>query len=154
VILIRRKSTLQAIRDIVERGGLTGLYSGLNSSLLGIAITNGVYYFFYEGSKTSMLNRRPGSKALSTLESILAGLLAGTATTLLSNPIWVIQTSQAVRTMPDESQPIPKNMGFVQTAKHIVRKDGISGFWRGIYPALVLGTCPKPHCFHCADSNC
>lgn len=70
---------------------------------------------------------------------MLAGLLAGTATTLISNPVWVIQTSQAVRTVPDESAPIQKKLGFVQTAKHIVRKDGVSGFWRGIYPALVLG---------------
>jgi len=132
------KSTVQAIKDIIEREGLTGLYSGLNSSLLGIAITNGVYYFFYEGSKTSIIRRKPGSKALTTLESMLAGLLAGTATTLISNPVWVIQTSQAVRTVPDESAPIQKKLGFVQTAKHIVRKDGVSGFWRGIYPALIL----------------
>lgn len=35
------QSTYQAIIDIIKREGVLGLYSGLNSSLLGIAITNG-----------------------------------------------------------------------------------------------------------------
>ena len=37
----KKQSTYQAIVDIVKREGVLGLYSGLNSSLLGIAITNG-----------------------------------------------------------------------------------------------------------------
>ena len=29
-------------------------------------------------------------------------------------------------------------MGIVETIQHILRKDGITAFWRGIGPALVL----------------
>ena len=35
------KSVYQAVLDIIKREGLAGLYSGLDSSLLGIAVTNG-----------------------------------------------------------------------------------------------------------------
>lgn len=35
------KSTYQAVLDIIKREGVLGLYSGLNSSLLGVAVTNG-----------------------------------------------------------------------------------------------------------------
>jgi len=35
------QSTYQAVLDIIKREGLVGLYSGLDSSLLGIAVTNG-----------------------------------------------------------------------------------------------------------------
>lgn len=35
------QSVYQAILDIIRREGVLGLYSGLNSSLLGIAVTNG-----------------------------------------------------------------------------------------------------------------
>jgi len=35
------QSTYQAIVDIIKREGALGLYSGLSSSLLGIAVTNG-----------------------------------------------------------------------------------------------------------------
>lgn len=122
-----------------------GLYNGLDSSLLGIAVTNGVYYYFYERSRGIILKSRQGGKGLSTLESIITGMIAGCATTIISNPIWVIQTSQAVRTMstqspPDPSQPKPvvKRLGFFETLKNILAKDGIGAFWRGIGPALIL----------------
>ncbi|KDR83772.1 hypothetical protein GALMADRAFT_671534 [Galerina marginata CBS 339.88] len=136
-----QKSTYQAVVDIIKREGVLGLYSGLNSSLLGIAVTNGVYYYFYERSREAILRSRTGgSKALSTLESMLTGLIAGSATTIISNPIWVVQTSQAVQTMgTDPNQPIiAKKLGFLATVQNIIAKDGIGAFWRGIGPALVL----------------
>lgn len=75
---------------------MSGIYSGLTSSLLGIAVTNGfvlpslqaldqahymtysVYYYYYEFTKSIITKARTGNaKALSTLESMLAGLIAG-----------------------------------------------------------------------------
>lgn len=149
------KSTISVVLDIIKRQGFIGLYDGLTSSLLGIAVTNGVYYFFYERMRDTLLKSRTGSKGLSTLESILAGLIAGTATTLISNPLWVIQTSQAVRSMQDARQEVPKGTegtppeskttdapqprpNIVQTARSIIAKDGWQAFWRGIGPALAL----------------
>ena len=77
---------------------------------------------------------------------MLAGLLAGSATTITSNPLWVIQTTQAVRTLPSTSAPsqVPepqgpkKKLGFLATIRYILRTDGLAAFWRGIGPALVL----------------
>ncbi|KAG6337348.1 hypothetical protein ID866_1721 [Astraeus odoratus] len=103
--------------------------------------TTSVYYYFYERSRGIILNSRVGPKALSTLESMLAGLVAGSATTIISNPIWVVQTSQAVSgsdTNPLPSERKPRKLGVVKTIHNILSKDGIAGFWRGIGPALVL----------------
>ncbi|KAK0206532.1 mitochondrial carrier domain-containing protein [Desarmillaria ectypa] len=135
------KPVVQVVLDILKREGITGLYSGLNSSLLGIAITNGVYYYFYERSRGAILKSRDGGKGLSTIESIITGLIAGSATTIISNPIWVVQTSQAVRTLNQGSSDAsgrPKRPGFIETVRGILAKDGIGAFWRGIGPALVL----------------
>ncbi|KAF8351486.1 mitochondrial carrier domain-containing protein [Amanita rubescens] len=121
------KSLRQAILGILRKEGIAGLYSGLNSSLLGIAVTNGVYYYFYERSREAILKRRGGGKALNTLESMCIGLIAGSATTIVSNPIWVIQTSQAVHTMSTGS-PESKSAGIYASI----------AFWRGVGPALVL----------------
>jgi solute carrier family 25 (peroxisomal adenine nucleotide transporter), member 17 len=38
-------STLDAVRHIVQREGITGLYAGLDSALFGISVTNFVYYY-------------------------------------------------------------------------------------------------------------
>ncbi|KAJ3869653.1 peroxisomal membrane protein [Lentinula novae-zelandiae] len=128
------KSVYQAVMEVLEREGVLGLYSGLSSSLFGIAVTNGVYYYFYERSKGIFLTGR--KKGLTTIESILTGLIAGSATTIISNPLWVVQTSQAVHTMDPNTQS--KNLGFLETVQHILAKFGMKGFFRGIGPALVL----------------
>ncbi|SJL01969.1 related to peroxisomal membrane protein PMP47B [Armillaria ostoyae] len=125
---------IQAVLDILKREGITGLYSGLNSSLLGIAVTNGVYYYFYERSRAAILKSRVGGKGLSTIESIITGLVAGTSSPRAA-------TSQAVRTLNEGSSDAsgrPKRPGFLETVRGILAKDGIRAFWRGIGPALVL----------------
>ncbi|THG95822.1 hypothetical protein EW026_g5895 [Hermanssonia centrifuga] len=38
----------------------------------------------------------------------------------------------------DPTRPAVKKLGITETIQHILRKDGISAFWRGIGPALVL----------------
>lgn len=137
------KSTYRAVADVLKREGFFGLYNGLNSSLLGIAITNGVYYYFYESSKGVIVRSRSGSKALSTLESMLAGLIAGSATTVISNPVWVIQTAQTIRGMDAGSAegvvPQPqKRLGVFETAARLLQTGGPAVFFRGLGPALVL----------------
>ncbi|KIM90765.1 hypothetical protein PILCRDRAFT_811240 [Piloderma croceum F 1598] len=78
------------------------------------------------------------------MESILTGLIAGGATTIISNPIWVVQTSQVVRTLnvfpadPSHPKVVVKKLGFIETMQNILAKDGVGALWRGIGPALVL----------------
>ena len=65
----------------------------------------------------------------------------GSATTVLSNPLWVIQTSQAVHTLENsEASPTAraKVPSILETIKDILSNHGISAFWRGVGPALVL----------------
>ncbi len=105
-----------------------------------------MYYYFYERSRGVVLSARAGSKGLNPLESMLVGLIAGSATTIISNPIWVIQTTQAVYSMNQESASAAagepsketERPGFIQTVQHILRKDGLAALWRGLGPALVL----------------
>jgi adenine nucleotide transporter 17 len=83
--------------------------------------------------------------ALSTAESMLAGALAGSATTVITNPIWVVNTRQTVRAGVDVGSgskgkpgaPVRK-MGFLETIRHIISTDGVPALWRGLGPALFL----------------
>jgi adenine nucleotide transporter 17 len=57
--------------------------SGLTSALFAIALTNGVYYYWYEYIKAifedAAIKKRPGSRvSLSACQNLLAGAVAGT----------------------------------------------------------------------------
>lgn len=72
--------------------------------------------------------------------------MTGSATSIISNPIWVVQTAQAVESMSDPTtssssasthEPVRK-LSILQTVQRILATDGPLGFMRGIGPALVL----------------
>jgi solute carrier family 25 (peroxisomal adenine nucleotide transporter), member 17 len=124
----RKKVTaVDAARQIIRREGISGLYSGLESALFGISITNFVYYYFYEGTKTFY----PKDRNLTTFQTMAAGAIAGSATVLITNPIWVVNTRMTVK--DGET-----SRSTVETIKDMLQKDGVGSFFSGIGPALVL----------------
>lgn len=118
----------------------------------------GIYYWWYEWSKgviekaaiKSSGQRRP----LTTPESMLAGLIAGSATVIFTNPIWVVNTRETARkdTTDESKERDLKNLpptdaakeaasgagGFLKILKDIVKNEGIKALWSGVIPALVL----------------
>lgn len=71
--------------EIVDAEGVAGLYSGIESALFGIAITQAVYYYCYERAK--------GVFDATVVGTMASGALAGSITSLVTNPIWVINVS-------------------------------------------------------------
>ncbi|KAK4050547.1 hypothetical protein OIO90_005014 [Microbotryomycetes sp. JL221] len=149
------QSTRAAALQVIKNDGIVGLYDGLTSSLLGIAITNGIYYLFFEETRAIVLRAKKGGKGtLSTLESMLTSAIAGAATSVLSNPIWVVNTRQTVRTTVQADKGLPqtqskqqkvvveKKLNVLQTILHILRSDGPAAFFHGLGPALVLVSNP------------
>ncbi|KAI9742433.1 MAG: hypothetical protein M1818_003967 [Claussenomyces sp. TS43310] len=140
-----------AVRRIWAREGVTGLYAGLDSALFGISVTNFVYYYWYEWTRAafSRAARQAGraSQRLTTLESMMAGALAGFATVLLTNPIWVVNTRMTTRKRNAESvdaaaatptvtaDRAPTTVG---TLLALVRDEGPAALFAGVVPALVL----------------
>ncbi|SPC67071.1 related to peroxisomal membrane protein PMP47B [Ustilago sp. UG-2017b] len=156
---------VKAALKILQQEGVAGLYAGLSSSLIGIGVTNFVYYFFFEKCRETILKSKAkvaaaaatsatatiaNGGALTTFESILAGLIAGTATTVSTNPIWIVNTRQTVRVGPTDpkadpkaatrpaTSPVVNKLGFIQTMQKIIREEGPLALWKGLGPALVL----------------
>ncbi|KAF9933679.1 hypothetical protein BGZ67_004174 [Mortierella alpina] len=124
------KSALDAVKKIVAKEGIAGLYSGLDSALFGISLTNYCYYYFYEFTK-SVIDKAQ----MSTIESMSAGAVAGAATVFITNPIWVINTRIATR---NASAPNSRPLGTIETATQMIKENGLKSFWQGIMPALIL----------------
>ncbi|SGY69635.1 BQ5605_C004g03042 [Microbotryum silenes-dioicae] len=142
------QSTRAAALKVIKEDGIVGLYDGLSSSLLGIAITNG----FEETRAHVMRARKDRRKALSTIECILTSAIAGAATSVFSNPIWVVNTRQTVRTTVKANPSLPtlqskkivveKKLNVLQTIMHIINTDGFGAFFHGLGPALILVSNP------------
>ncbi|KAF6219855.1 hypothetical protein HO133_003680 [Letharia lupina] len=147
-----QSSTYDAIRRIVHREGVTGLYSGLDSALFGISVTNFVYYYWYEWTRAfferAAIRSSRASKKLTTIESMIAGAIAGSATVLITNPIWVINTrmtaplsESSCSNLPTSSttsdRPARKPSSFA-TVMRLIRREGPTALFAGVLPALVL----------------
>ncbi len=73
---------------------------------------------------------------------MIAGALAGSATVLLTNPIWVVNTRMTARqnnteeTLPG-SKPT-KKPSTIATVVRLFREEGPTALFAGVLPALVL----------------
>ncbi|KUJ08538.1 putative peroxisomal membrane protein PMP47A [Mollisia scopiformis] len=140
---------LDAVQRIVQREGITGLYAGLDSALFGISVTNFVYYYWYEwtrsGFEKAAVTAGRASKKLTTVESMIAGAIAGSATVLLTNPIWVVNTRMTTRQRNKESDEAvlpgakpPKAPTTIGTLLALIKEEGPQALFAGVVPALVL----------------
>jgi hypothetical protein len=80
---------------------------------------------------------------LTTVESMLAGALAGSATVLITNPIWVVNTRMTTRKSESDEQVLPgagsaKSPSTLGTLLALLREEGPARLFAGVMPALVL----------------
>ncbi|KAG5949865.1 hypothetical protein E4U53_005696, partial [Claviceps sorghi] len=137
---------VDAVQRIVAREGIAGLYSGINSALFGISVTNFVYYYWYEWTRAFFEKAAAAAgranKKLTTVESMIAGAIAGSATVIITNPIWVVNTRVTTRQKHSEADleagkpaATPTTMA---TLMSLLRKEGPQALFSGVLPALVL----------------
>ncbi|ODV78573.1 mitochondrial carrier [Suhomyces tanzawaensis NRRL Y-17324] len=136
-------STYLAAKDIIAEKGVLGLYSGLESALYGITLTNFIYYYFYELTsnvflKANNLTVRKG-KGLSTMQSIITGAIAGSITCVGSNPFWVANTRTMTRKKQSEDgTEVKGSTSTFGAILEIIEQDGPATLFAGVLPALVL----------------
>ncbi|KAG4094228.1 peroxisomal membrane protein [Neocallimastix lanati (nom. inval.)] len=134
-----KRSLLEILKQIIKDKKFLDLYSGLSSSIFGGAVTNGVYFFWYELAKSNIRNATR-HETMNTIESMLASTCAGTATTLSTHPIWLINTRCAAKvSLANEADPTTvKSISAVEMLKRIIKEEGVLSLWNGIVPALIL----------------
>ncbi len=125
-------SSLDAISKIVADEGVTGLYSGMNGALLGVASTNFAYFYWYSVVRSLYESSLSIPKAPSTAIELSLGAAAGAVAQIFTIPVSVITTRQ-------QTQPKGERKGFLDTGREVIRSDdGLTGLWRGLKASLVL----------------
>ncbi|KAJ9660790.1 ADP/ATP carrier protein [Neophaeococcomyces mojaviensis] len=130
-------STLDAISKIIADEGVSGLYSGLSGSLLGVASTNFAYFYWYSVVRTAYTKYRNSGLPPSTPAELSLGAIAGALAQLFTIPVAVVTTRQ-------QTQPKHDKKGIIETGKEVVNsEDGWAGLWRGLKASLVLVVNPS-----------
>ncbi|UJR35750.1 hypothetical protein I4U23_028499 [Adineta vaga] len=123
--------------SILRNEGVTALYRGALSSLVGVIPYSGCVFFTYESLKhihTDYRSHRPINKK----ERLLYGSVAGLVGQTVSYPFDVIrrrlQTAAVIR--PNET-----SLGALATARKIIREEGIR---RGLYKGVTMNWLKGP----------
>lgn len=125
------KGTLDAFSRVTSEEGILALYSGLKASLIGIAASNTVYFYWYSFLREHAIAITQ-KKDLTAVESLGVSSMAGVINVLSTLPIWVVNT----RMQLDTSKSLKQQLATVY------KDEGIKGFYKGIVPSLILVSNP------------
>lgn len=109
-----------------------------------------MYYYWYEWTRAffeaAASKAGRATKRLTTAESMIAGAIAGSATVIITNPVWVVNTRMTTRKR--EVQPSDEEVGApakktkppttIGTLLSMLREEGPQALFAGVVPALVL----------------
>jgi solute carrier family 25 folate transporter 32 len=139
-----------AFRTIVRIEGWRGLYAGLMPNVVGNTTSWGVYMYAYNRCKQFLGER--GFEG--SLLFVSAATVAGTATTLIIHPVFIIKTRLQLQLNVSAAQAASAGKtaaagaasvaagenyaGSLAAFRRMIREEGPLSLYRGIGPALLL----------------
>lgn len=152
------RGTLHCAQSIVRDEGFRGLFKGMASPIIGVAVVNSLLFGVYGGLLEYQMQSSPlpedGSPRQPTLLQIfIAGSLSGVVNAFVSSPIELVKirmqnqgvnalhpTGDAPVTTPSTINAASKPMGPLQCTRHIWRTEGLRGVYRGLPVTLIRET--------------
>lgn len=138
------KNSLDVISKVYAKDGALGLYKGMGSSLLGNAVTNFTYFYWYSVCRSLYQRSRDRTdKKSNTSHELLLGIVAAALSQLFVSPIGVITAEKQTREIPPVKGKGVWKSDLLLTAQSILDHNGWTGLWKGLKVSLVLTINPS-----------
>jgi solute carrier family 25 folate transporter 32 len=121
---------VSGLKQIVAKEGFTGLYRGLGPQMVALFPNWAVYFTTYNGLKKQFEKHK--SSLPGPVTHMLAAVGAGAATTMVTNPLWVVKTRLQVQHMGSRppGRPVYRNTAHALTT--IARQEGLHALYSGM----------------------
>lgn len=129
------ESLRHASRTIWRVEGLRGFYQGVTPNCVGSGSAWGLYFVFYDASKTFMTNG-DSSVVLGPGSHMLAAAQSGALTLCFTNPIFVAKTRMCLRYGNAKTVAGGDYSSFLRSLATIYRLEGVRGLYKGFVPGL------------------
>lgn len=131
------KGMLGTGKVILREEGIRGLYRGLGPIILGYLPTWAVWFTVYGKSKAYLST----TSSSDFVTNFWSSIIAGSCSTLCTNPIWVVKTrlmSQvSTRSSSHDSRPPWHYNNTLDAFRKMYKTEGILSFYSGLTPALL-----------------
>jgi solute carrier family 25 protein 38 len=137
------RSVVEALTTIATTEGPRGLFRGLSATLARDAPFSGLYLLFYTQAKqVAMRATQTDTLAPSILFS--CGVVAGLASSIITQPADVVKTSVQTGTLPNST-------GFLPTVSSIYQTRGLRAMFAGIAPRVTRRTLMAAFTWSCYE---
>jgi len=145
---------LGTVKSVFSDSGFRGFYRGLGPTMLGYLPTWAIYFAVYDGIKTMFgappdggFYSKPNERLYPAAQvkgyqpvirehpwslHILSAMTAGAASTICTNPLWVIKTRFMTQTRDEV-----RYRHTLDAALTIWRTEGPRAFYRGLVPSIL-----------------
>ncbi|KAM3330250.1 hypothetical protein ACQJBY_026919 [Aegilops geniculata] len=125
---------LSGLQHILKTEGLPGLYRGLSPTIVALYPTWAVTFSVYNYVRGLLRSQDAKNGELSIQENILAASCAGIATSVATNPLWVVKTRLQTQGMRPGVVPYTS---VLSALRRIAAEEGLRGLYSGLLPSLA-----------------
>lgn len=123
---------IDCTRQVVASRGVSGLFTGMQATMLREMAGNSLYFMAYTGTLRAMTPKNGSSKDLKAWQFMFAGGLAGLA---FWGPVYPIDFIKTL--IQTDSETKPKFKGILDCTRQTFRKGGIRALYNGVGPCVA-----------------
>ncbi|XP_022734085.1 nicotinamide adenine dinucleotide transporter 2, mitochondrial-like [Durio zibethinus] len=125
---------ITSLQHIIKNEGFRGLYRGLSPTIIALLPNWAVYFALYEQLKGLLTSHDDNGGQLTIGANMVAAAGAGAATSITTNPLWVVKTRLQTQGMRTGVVPYT---GVLSALQRIVHEEGLRGLYSGVLPSLA-----------------